>query len=498
MNPNQTHFKNALNVVLISGFIVVGCVALLILLLVRPTIKTNPEYGVVFDAGSSHTSVYVYEWPGNKRLRGTAVPVSEIYSGYEIPGISSFVNNTKGAGLSLKILLKNATKNVPQDKKPFTPVYLGATAGMRLLREVNETISNDIMSSVGKVLAKSGFQYSKNSTRIITGEEEGSCGWITVNYLKKILQDKQKEDIKTSSGALDLGGASTQITFVPQNSSLATKRFKLYGKDYPVYTKSYLCYGLTEIYRRFLAQLAKNANYSATISNPCGRNGTSFNQSASNIWLAPCSCQPSPKPSRTQFTFVGSSNDSECTNNVMKLFYFNSTCRDADPFFNGTRPQVTGSFLAFSGYSIFAKKLKLPSSPTMKQYKSAYQNYCNKTEHEVKELHAKIHIIPTCFAGHYIYALLTYGFGFTNNTWKISFENTVDKKSLGWAFGYMIDATNIIPLSEPKHARIKDAILIPALVVCGVCILIGVIMCSKYCWWKALCKKSGRTGYTPI
>ena len=66
-----------------------------------------------------------------------------------------------------------------------------------------------------------------------------------------------KEDIKASSGALDLGGASTQITFVPQNKSLATKHFKLYGKDYPVYTKSYLCYGLTEIYRRFLAQLAK-------------------------------------------------------------------------------------------------------------------------------------------------------------------------------------------------------------------------------------------------
>ena len=66
-----------------------------------------------------------------------------------------------------------------------------------------------------------------------------------------------KGDIKPSLGALDLGGASTQITFVPQNKSSATERFRLYGKDYPVYTKSYLCYGLTEIYRRFLAQLAK-------------------------------------------------------------------------------------------------------------------------------------------------------------------------------------------------------------------------------------------------
>ena len=91
----------------------------------------------------------------------------------------------------------------------------------------------------------------------------------------------------------------------------------------------------------------QNANYSATISNPCGRKGISFNQSASNIWLAPCSCEPSPRPSRTQFTFVGSSNDSECTDNVLKLFDFNSTCPGAEPFFNATQPQpqVTGSFL---------------------------------------------------------------------------------------------------------------------------------------------------------
>ena len=43
MNSNREHFRNALNVILTSGFIVVGCVALVILLLVRPTIKTNPE-----------------------------------------------------------------------------------------------------------------------------------------------------------------------------------------------------------------------------------------------------------------------------------------------------------------------------------------------------------------------------------------------------------------------------------------------------------------------
>lgn len=44
------------------------------------------QYGVVFDAGSSHTAAYVYQWPGNERLRGTAIPVSEIYKGTHEPG----------------------------------------------------------------------------------------------------------------------------------------------------------------------------------------------------------------------------------------------------------------------------------------------------------------------------------------------------------------------------------------------------------------------------
>ena len=48
------------------------------------------------------------------------------------------------------------------------------------------------MSSVREALAKSGFKFSKESVKIITGEVEGSYGWITVNYLKKVLQEKHK------------------------------------------------------------------------------------------------------------------------------------------------------------------------------------------------------------------------------------------------------------------------------------------------------------------
>lgn len=66
------------------------------------------------------------------------------------------------------------------------------------------------------------------------------------------------QDVATKSfGALDMGGASTEITFMSPTSGKRTLDFRLYGKNYTIYTRSYLCYGLNEVYRRYLAQLAK-------------------------------------------------------------------------------------------------------------------------------------------------------------------------------------------------------------------------------------------------
>lgn len=59
-------------------------------------------------------------------------------------------------------------------------------------------------------------------------------------------------------GALDLGGASTQITFFSQEEveDLETSMtLRLYGQNYTLYTHSYLCYGKAEALRRLLAHL---------------------------------------------------------------------------------------------------------------------------------------------------------------------------------------------------------------------------------------------------
>lgn len=63
---------------------------------------------------------------------------------------------------------------------------------------------------------------------------------------------------KKTLGAMDFGGASTQITFEtgdtienPRNEVM----LKLYGQAYKVYTHSFLCYGRDQVLKRLLSKL---------------------------------------------------------------------------------------------------------------------------------------------------------------------------------------------------------------------------------------------------
>ncbi len=74
-----------------------------------------------------------------------------------------------------------------------------------------------------------------------------------VNAFLSLLQG-----LKTT-GALDLGGASTQISFVSDDydgseSPSNSVTFRLYGNDYNLYTNSFLCYGKDQAQRLLLAQ----------------------------------------------------------------------------------------------------------------------------------------------------------------------------------------------------------------------------------------------------
>ncbi|XP_043575617.1 ectonucleoside triphosphate diphosphohydrolase 1-like [Chiloscyllium plagiosum] len=91
------------------------------------------QYGIVIDAGSSRTTLYVYKWPAGKE-NNTGIVSEHSKCNVKGAGISSYASNLSQVGNSLKPCLDETVKSIPAHRHAETPLYLGATAGMRLLK----------------------------------------------------------------------------------------------------------------------------------------------------------------------------------------------------------------------------------------------------------------------------------------------------------------------------------------------------------------------------
>ena len=84
-----------------------------------------------------------------------------------------------------------------------------------------------------------------------------------------------------------MGGASAEITFVPEKGTVVPSSYssyvRLYGRDYNLYTHSFLCYGMKEAERRLLASLVQVTYFSQHIMRPPGGS------------VSPCSLEKFPK-----------------------------------------------------------------------------------------------------------------------------------------------------------------------------------------------------------
>ena len=142
----------------------------------KGTLRGNFDYVVIIDAGSSGSRAHVF-----RHSNGVVDPEHESLK--VKPGLSSYASSHNEAGKSLQGLFDFARKHIPEHKIQHTPVYLKATAGMRLLSKENQL---GVMKDVRSFLKSSGFVFQKDDwAQIIPGEEEGLLGWMSVNYLNE-------------------------------------------------------------------------------------------------------------------------------------------------------------------------------------------------------------------------------------------------------------------------------------------------------------------------
>lgn len=204
-------------------------------------------YAVVFDAGSTGSRVHVYQF---KSGNGPLKLVKELFKEVK-PGLSNYADNPKKGAESLRELLNIAIAEVPSELQSKTPINLMATAGLRLLQE---GVADNLLNEVQLIMKEYPFRLADDAVDIMEGTDEGVYSWMTVAFLTG--------DLKSSTSAvaaLDMGGGSTQVTFVPTEQETLTaapkdfsKTIELFQKKINLYTHSYLGYGLMSTRYRLL------------------------------------------------------------------------------------------------------------------------------------------------------------------------------------------------------------------------------------------------------
>ncbi|KFQ80507.1 Ectonucleoside triphosphate diphosphohydrolase 8, partial [Phaethon lepturus] len=442
----------------IVGVLIALSIIALVLSLVKiedvslpPTVK----YGMVFDAGSSHTSLFVYEWDSDKE-NDTGVVSQTLSCDVQGQGISSYANDPSKAGDSLRDCLDKALKVVPAAKQRDVPAYLGATAGMRLLREQNSSTADQVLAEVAKTMRE--YPTAFKGARILTGEEEGAYGWITINYL---LDSFTKYSPKAHTwvhpeaanifGALDLGGASTQISFMPEGPVInwnKTSKFMLYGYNYNIYTHSYLCYGQNEMLKRLAKELI------------AVRGELGGERCAGSLKLV---ClhgrgNETEQHGNEDVTLEGRGNAGGCLAAIKKLFNFSACGQSQDCTFDGVyQPPVRGQFIAFSAFYYNFKFLNLTEGQSLATVRETIEHFCTRSWEDLSSSYTEENperLPKYCANANYILTLLLDAYKFNETSWNnIFFQMKAGSADVGWTLGYMLNLTNMIPVEAPVWVK---------------------------------------------
>ncbi|KAA8894179.1 nucleoside phosphatase family-domain-containing protein [Sphaerosporella brunnea] len=317
----------------------------------------NHKYGVVLDAGSSGTRVYVYRWDDPSHARKYA-SASELRSIPEIrtkrkwtkkvkPGVSTFHDKPDAVGNDhLAPLFEHALQHIPKKERPSTPLFLLATAGMRLVKE------NERKRLLGEICS-----YARRHTefllpdcathiQVIPGETEGLYGWIAANYLLGGFDDPKAHETHEHAkkghhtyGFLDMGGASAQIAFAPNATEsakhaddlklLRLRRLDGQNMDYRVFVTTWLGFGVNEARRRYVERLkeASAADGVLELPDPCLPKGLLRSLDGKEI--------EDPKEAKKSVHLLGTGKFAECERTTYPLLDKDKPCTNAPCLLNG-------------------------------------------------------------------------------------------------------------------------------------------------------------------
>mmetsp|Transcript_71120 Transcript_71120/g.197551 ORF Transcript_71120/g.197551 Transcript_71120/m.197551 type:complete len:448 (+) Transcript_71120:53-1396(+) len=231
--------------------------------------RTPPVHchGIIFDAGSSGSRIHVYTWISGGKSGDFELVEDDLRKSK--PGLSSFASTPREAGASLRPLLAHAQEVVPKEHWTLTPVFLMATAGLRLL---GAEASTAILESVADTLEESPFFFRREWAYIMSGSDEALFGWVTSNYLLGAFAGDASPNT-----VVDLGGGSVQLAYAtsaPRTDVSDEHRatFSFAGNTHELYLASYLGFGLDQARSRVqqrILETQSRAEDASVVPHPC-------------------------------------------------------------------------------------------------------------------------------------------------------------------------------------------------------------------------------------
>ena len=392
-----------------------------------------------------------------------------------------------------------AAERIPQKFRSHTRVLYQATAGMRLLTPEQQAGVYDAMYRGLRQHDDFVFALHRDDIATLSGDLEGYYGALAANYLHGTI-NAELELVPDSGiiGALDMGGSSTQIVFLPQHRDdnrdhhdddcddegtvcwsesttpindfyngnddgiKDTQLFKddchvarpeeypraVQGEDF--FAVSYLSYGADQFRERLWSTWITEwqALYGGddtcdahVIPNPCAFRGYRAE------WQG--------------YTLVGTGNADECVKEVQRhIPHPQETLEGLGENVVGgiEHPPVHGKFVAMSLYFFTLDTLRTLSHPDPEAYEAlnlswpnpsieelynALDGLCSRQwqgdleeiKHEAHPFTKADNLPHRCMEAVYIVTLLRDGFGFAPESRDITFTFLVDGSEVEWTLG---------------------------------------------------------------
>ncbi|KAF3783093.1 putative apyrase 6 [Nymphaea thermarum] len=332
-------------------------------------------YGIIIDAGNSGSRVHVFEFLTDGDIPFVSFNGKGSDSVKSRQGLSAYASDPKNAGGSLVSLLQFAKKKIPVKEWATTKLQLIVTAG---LEKVDPEGKRVILESCRQVLRSSGFLFKDEWAAVITGRDEGIYAWVAANYALGTLGG----DPWKTTGVVELGGTSLQVTFVPREPPPLefSRVVKLGGTTYNLYSHSLLHFG-------------QDAAWALL-------------HEAHNSVLKFCKCMKPP-------------------------------CRTGSIVI----PEFQGKYFSAQDFYYTSKFFGLVPRASLSELVSAGHHYCEEDWNKLKNEHSGMDeedLLQFCFSSAYVVALLHNGLGIPMDVKRIGFANQAGNVPLDWTLGAFI------------------------------------------------------------